>query len=636
MSSQLLNTLQKPLLAEIKLGFDNSAVIGGLDGYMLHGIEQALSGIESQAAPSAASALHQLHDLWTRYAAADVPTRQRAVEESRRLLDELGHGEWGTGDGEQPQAPNPIVNTLRPSDIQAREAANEKAVSSSSQPPTSNPQTCSLDTEITYLKGVGPKRAEALGKLGLHTVYDLLYYFPARYEDRRVVKPISQVEIGAKESICATVLFPPQTQRMGGRMGGGRQLTKVRVGDASGRCDLQWWNQPFRERQFQPGMQLFIYGKVNEFNGALQIDSPDFEIMGDNDNLQVGRIVPIYPMTEGLFQTAIRRAVGNALERCGDSVEEVLPHEIRERFSLRPLPWSLRQIHFPDDWELKEEARARLVFEELFLLQVALAQKKMAAHVEEVGIRHVVEDEKIKDFLNALPFKLTGAQRRVMNEVRKDLKSPRPMNRLLHGDVGSGKTIVAAYALWTAHVTGHQGALLAPTEILAEQHFSVLSRLMKPLGIEVALLEGSLKTAQKRRIHADIAEGRTTVVVGTHALIQEGVEFQKLGVCVVDEQHRFGVMQRAALQQKGQGGLRPDVLVMTATPIPRTMALTVYGDLDVSTLDELPPGRQPIKTVAIKPQSRARAYKFVLDEVKKGGRRMSSVRWSRNRKSWRN
>jgi ATP-dependent DNA helicase RecG len=229
-----------------------------------------------------------------------------------------------------------------------------------------------------------------------------------------------------------------------------------------------------------------------------------------------------------------------------------------------------------------------------------------------------VEEERIKRFLSILPFKLTGAQRRVMNEVRLDLKGAHPMNRLLHGDVGSGKTIVAAYALWSAHITGNQGALLAPTEILAEQHFSVLTRLLKPLGIEVALLEGSLKAAQKRRIQADLNEGRVSIVVGTHSLIQEGVDFKRLTVCVVDEQHRFGVMQRAALQNKGPEGLRPDVLVMTATPIPRTMALTVYGDLEISVLDELPPGRQAIKTVSIKPLQRTRAYKFVLDEVAKG------------------
>ena len=488
------------------------------------------------------------------------------------------------------------------------------------KPRTLNPKpasNCNLQTELTYLKGIGPKRAQLLEKLGLRTVYDLLYYFPARYEDRRMIKPIAQLQVGEKESLCATVLYPAQTRQVGGRMGG-RKLTRVRVGDDTGRADLQWWNQPYREKQLQPGMQLFIYGKIGEFNGVLQIDSPEFEIMSEGDTLQVGRIVPGYPMTEGLYQSPVRRAVANALNSCADALEEPLPESVRQQFGLKDLAWSLRQIHFPDDWKLKEEARERLVFEELFLLQVALAQKKFAAHSEEVGIRHIVEDDKIKQFLAALPFKLTGAQRRVMNEIRKDLRSIRPMNRLLHGDVGSGKTIVAAYALWTAHATGHQGALLAPTEILAEQHFSVLTRLFKPLGIEVALLEGSLSTKQKRRIQADLNEGRTSVVVGTHALIQEGVEFSKLGVCVVDEQHRFGVMQRAALQHKGQDGARPDVLVMTATPIPRTMALTVYGDLDVSTLDELPPGRQPIKTVAIKPNKRERAYKFILDEVKKG------------------
>jgi ATP-dependent DNA helicase RecG len=621
MFSATLQKLRKPLTAESKLGFGNSAVIGGLGAYMCSELERALGGVaECSTPPEAEFRLQRLLTLWHRYADSDIMERRNIVQESVRLLEELqaegasdnveatSSGTVALDEYSQPAVGNGSHITInRTPEVQNTSPTTQAA----------KPDNCSLDTELTYLKGVGPKRAEALNKLGMHTVYDLLYFFPARYEDRRVVKPISQVEIGAKESICATVLFPPQTRRMGGRMGN-RPLTKVRVGDASGRVYLLWWNQPFREKQFQPGMQLFIYGKITEFNGTLQIDTPDFEIMGENDTLQVGRIVPVYPMTEGLFQSAVRRAIANALEKCGDSVDEVLPETVRQQFELKPLPWCLRQIHFPDDWQIKEEARARLVFEELFLLQVALAQKKIAAHEEEIGIRHVVEDDKIKEFLAALPFKLTGAQRRVMNEIRKDLKSPRPMNRLLHGDVGSGKTIVAAYALWTAHVTGHQGALLAPTEILAEQHFSVLSRLLKPLGIEVALLEGSLKAAQKRRIHADIAEGRVSVIVGTHALIQEAIEFQKLGVCVVDEQHRFGVLQRAALQQKGQGGLRPDVLVMTATPIPRTMALTVYGDLDVSTLDELPPGRQPIKTVAVKPASRTKAYKFVLDEVKKG------------------
>ena len=472
-------------------------------------------------------------------------------------------------------------------------------------------------TDLTYVKGIGPRRATLLQKLGVNTTYDLLHYFPARYEDRRSIKRIADLQIGEKEGFSAEVLYEPRTQVMGGR-GRGRSLTKAIVGDGSGRIHLQWWNQPYREKQLAAGTRLFIYGKVGEFNGVLQIDSPEIEIAGEGDESQVGRIVPVYPATEGLFQSALRRAIGTALEQCPPALEEVLPSSALDQFDLMPRDWSLRQIHFPDDWDSQAAARDRLLFEELFLLQVALAQKKTAARIEEIGVRHIVEDETIKQFVRSLPFKLTGAQKRVMNEIRRDLKSPHPMNRLLHGDVGAGKTLVAAYALWTAHICGRQSALLAPTEILAEQHFSTLTHLFKPYGIEVALLEGSLKAKNKRRILADLNEGRVSIVVGTHALIQEDVVFNNLSVCVVDEQHRFGVMQRAALAHKGPNGTKPDVLVMTATPIPRTLSLTVYGDLDVSILDELPPGRQPIKTVKIKPAQRERAYQFVRDEVKKG------------------
>lgn len=612
MLQEFLDILRKPLAVEVKLDYGNAAVIGGLDHYMRSHTGRALEAVRNGTLPSSVEFTFQrLHDLWLEYSGADIAERRRLIQESQRLLDHL----------DTPQVSTNAVNTAGVLQPRPNESGANLNVSAPkpARPKTTATSDLTLQTELTYLKGIGPKRAELLAKLGLQTVHDLLYYFPARYEDRRVVKSVAQLQVGEKESFCATVLFPPQTRTMGGRMGG-RPLTRVRVGDTTGRVDLQWWNQPYREKQFQPGMQLFIFGKISEFNGLLQIDTPDFEVMGENDDaLQVGRIVPVYPATEGLFQSSLRRAVSYALENCAEAVDEMLPDNVREQFNLSELAWSLPQIHFPDDWQTKETARARLVFEELFLLQVALAAKKLEAQLgESPGVRHIVEDEEIKKFVAALPFKLTGAQRRVMNEVRKDLRAVRPMNRLLHGDVGSGKTIVAAYALWTAHATGHQGALLAPTEILAEQHFSVLTRILAPLGVEVGLLEGSLSTKQKRRIQADLSEGRTSVIVGTHALIQEGVEFNKLSVCVVDEQHRFGVMQRAALQQKGVNGLRPDVLVMTATPIPRTLALTIYGDLDVSVLDELPPGRQPIKTVKVKPQQRQRAYKFVLDEVKKG------------------
>ena len=631
MLREFLLQLLKPLAAEAKTGFANSSVIGGLDGWMRDHIERALRGVGTgEIASEADFRLRRLLHIWTSYESDDVDERRKTVAETQRLTEELQpfarqseekqSAAAGNSQRENapqtltPQTSTPIEYSKQPSEppMPQSETAPTSQPPASSQLPTG---TCALDTDLTYLKGIGSKRAEALRKLGLHTIYDLLYYFPARYEDRRVVKPIAQVEPGTKDSVCATVLFAPQTRKMGNN----RNLTRVRVGDSSGRLDLQWWNQPFREKQFPVGTQLFLYGKISEFGGTLQMDAPEFEVMGDDDNgFQVGRIVPIYPLTEGMFQSAIRKAIFGALERCAESVEDPLPSSTRSHFDLPELAWSLRQIHFPDDLEQKEQARLRLVFEELFLLQVALAQKKIAAHTEEIGIRHQVPDEEIKGFLSKLPFKLTGAQKRVMNEIRKDLKSPRPMNRLLHGDVGSGKTIVAAYALWTAFATGHQGALLAPTEILAEQHYSTLYRVLEPLGVHVVLLEGSLRAAQKRRVQADIAEGRAHVVIGTHAIIQESIEFHKLGVCVVDEQHRFGVMQRAALAQKGAGGLRPDVLVMTATPIPRTMALTVYGDLDVSVLDELPPGRQPIKTVQIKPQSRERAYKIIRKEVGNG------------------
>jgi ATP-dependent DNA helicase RecG len=610
MSPDFLDQLSGLLEVERKTDYADAATIGSLSASVLAHTSAALEDIargEGQAENE--FTLQRLHDLWSEYSDGDEDARERIVEASQRLLLNL----------ERPTRNVELSTNNKATHEEKSKTKVPKSKTETPKPETSKTETRTSEAEsdLMYLKGVGPKRAALLGKLGVHSVYDLLHYFPARYEDRRRIKTISQLQIGEKEGFAGEVLFPPQTRVMGGRMGG-RKLTRVRVGDETGRVDLQWWNQPYREKQLPEGTQLFVYGKVSEFNGMLQIDAPEIEIVGEGDESQIGRIVPVYPATEGLLQSALRRAVLTAFEKCPDALEEVLPPALLEQFDFPSREWALCQIHFPDNWESQETARYRLVFEELFLLQVALAQKKLNARIEEIGIRQEVDESKIKEFLNALPFKLTGAQRRVMREVWRDLKSAHPMNRLLHGDVGSGKTVVAAYALWMAHATGRQGALLAPTEILAEQHFSTLTRFFRPMGIEVALLEGSLKSKQKQRIQADLNEGRVSIVVGTHALIQEGITFSNLSVAVVDEQHRFGVMQRAALAQKGPAGLRPDVLVMTATPIPRTMALTVYGDLDVSVLDELPPGRQPIKTVKIKPQQREKAYGFVRDEVKKG------------------
>jgi ATP-dependent DNA helicase RecG len=609
MLSTTFSNLRAALEAEEKSGFEEQGIRAAA---VCTQAQRALDEIARGERPQSEEfAIQRLHDLWREYSQHEAAERARIVDATQRMLENTNaqHSANG-GSGISVQKNNRLLL-----EDQSPKTKEESPKTQNSKLQTPNSQSC--DSEITYLKGIGPRRATLLQKLGVFTVYDLLHYFPARYEDRRGNKAICDLQVGEKEGFTATVLFDPQTRTVGGR-GGNRKLTIARVGDDTGRIDLQWWNQPFREKQLPAGTQLFVFGKIGHFNGALQVDAPEIEIAGEGDEAQTGRIVPVYPATEGLLQSALRKAILTAFDKCPEALEEVLPPAVLERFELQSREWSLRQIHFPDDWDSQEAARERLLFEELFLLQVALAQKKAAAHVEEIGIRHVVEDEKIKEFVRALPFKLTGAQKRVMNDIRRDLKSAHPMNRLLHGDVGSGKTIVAAYALWTAHVSGRQGALLAPTEILAEQHFSSLTHLFKPFGIEVALLEGSLKSKQKQRIQADLNEGRVSIVVGTHALIQEAVEFNNLSVAVVDEQHRFGVMQRAALAHKGPQGLKPDVLVMTATPIPRTMALTVYGDLDVSVLDELPPGRQPIKTVKIKPQQRERAYQFVRDEVQKG------------------
>jgi ATP-dependent DNA helicase RecG len=390
-------------------------------------------------------------------------------------------------------------------------------------------------------------------------------------------------------------------------MKGGRSMVTVNVGDGSGRVTAVFFNQPWRARQLSEGLQIAMFGKADMYRGVLQMTNPIIDLIGD----RTGRIVPIYPQSEkaGLSTWEIAGWIENALERCKTrGLLDPVNLSVREKYELVDRTTALWNIHMPESIALKNEARRRLAFDELLRVQLVLVARKRAFERDSRGIKHTVDNKLVDRFITALPFGLTGAQRRVINDIITDLAGPHPMHRLLQGDVGSGKTVVAVAAMLTAVQGRHQGAIMAPTEVLAEQHFAGIQQLVKDLQVpdsqnlfgdrplRVELLTGRITGEKRKQVLSDLASGGVDIVVGTHALIQDGVVFNSLGVVVIDEQHRFGVEQRAALSQKGSSTSTPDVLVMTATPIPRTAAMTVYGDLDVSVLDELPPGRTPIVT----------------------------------------
>ena len=461
--------------------------------------------------------------------------------------------------------------------------------------------------DIATIKGVGDKRRDALAEVGVETVLDLLTTYPRRYVDRTNEAHIGDLVEGVETLVLVKVRnvrrVPLRTRR---------SMVTAMVGDATGSISLTFFNQPWRERQLKTDAEIAVFGKPERFRGKLQMVNPVVDIIGD----KTGRIVPIYPQSEkaNLSTWEIASWVRNALDRAAPrTIGDPLPAEIRERLSLIDRHSALNTIHFPDSIVDKERARERLAFDELLRVQLVLVGRKRAFERDNTGIRHDMTGEMQRRFIGALPFPLTGAQRRVIDEVNDDLAKPVPMHRLLQGDVGSGKTVVAVAAMLVAVQGGHQGALMAPTEVLAEQHYAGIQRLLADLKVpddgnlfgerqlRVELLTGRITGERRRELLADLARGAVDIAIGTHALIQEGVEFASLGAVVIDEQHRFGVEQRAALRGKGAGERHttPDVLVMTATPIPRTAAMTVYGDLEVSVLDELPPGRTPIDTIAV-------------------------------------
>lgn len=480
------------------------------------------------------------------------------------------------------------------------------------------------DTDVMYMKGVGPKIAYKLNKLGIYTVQDLMLYFPKKhidYSSRTLIRDLKEGEtttvFGYIKSVSA---FNTQKKL---------SVVKVTVADESGRLDLSFFqaksNRFMLERtksQFPINAGIMLSGKVkrNNYDGKLTFDKPTYSIMtgefleDKNSNLNIARIVPIYTVCEDLSIKVLRRAIFNAIQKYKDEIENVIPDFMREKIGLLDKKAAVEQIHFPESQELLEQARFSLIFEELFLIQLKMVRiREQNSHNHSALALKIKEKGLVKEFIDNLPFELTGAQKKAVNEILNDLNSDVPMARLLQGDVGSGKTVVATIMLLAGVENGYQGALMAPTEILAQQHYNNLQQWLSPMGISVGLFLGSQGKKIREKFRTDLRNGQMNIAVGTHALIQEDVDFNNLGAIVVDEQHRFGVKQRNVLKKKSQN---PQILTMTATPIPRTLALTVHGDLDLTIIDELPKGRKPIKTSLV--TSHRGVYELIQSEIDAG------------------
>ena len=463
-----------------------------------------------------------------------------------------------------------------------------------------------LQDPITILKGVGPSKAKQFAALNIYTLEDLICHFPRGYEDRTKLVTIEKLEVDKPACFKAMVMNTPRTHHVRK----GLDVTKVQVADHTGRLNLTFFNQKFTTDKLQYGKEYIFYGAVSGDFIGYNMTSPVFEEL-DSEPITTRRILPIYPLTAGLSNAAVLKAVQQALAIC-DVPAEILPQEVRSQYGILPAERAYYAIHQPSSMEEAEMAKKRLIFEEFFIFSAGLALMRTAQAMKKVP---AYTDVSLDDFYKALPFQLTGAQSRAIEQIAADLQRGAPMNRLVQGDVGSGKTMVAAAASYMAIKNGYQSALMAPTEILAEQHYHSLSKLLTPLGVKVCLLTGSLTPKQKTVVRQTIEEGQVDLVVGTHALVSDSTVFKNLGLVVADEQHRFGVAQRSKLSAKGTD---PHLLVMSATPIPRTLALLMYGDLDVSVLDELPPGRQTVDSFLVGESYRARINAFIRKQVQEG------------------
>ena len=598
----IVQSLAGPLALEAKRGYPDTAVIGqSIADYARGWAERAVNAAPSDAVRERCQQIRWELALYSR---ADAPDREASVRKALRLLGQLDREPTSA----EPVAPSPPAPRRR----------RGRAVSSSPEVDAD-----SLDAPLSAGRKPTPPWVRRLAKLGIETNRDLLYHFPRDYLP---VRRVADLQDGERAAVVVEAVAREESVAREAR---GHRLMRyaLEVADSTGRAWVTSFarvpRQGSRARaiagsplslSFPAGTRLLIEGSVRRAGALIELQYSGSERPDDAD-LEPGSLVPVYPLTEGVYQGQLRGAVRRLLRALPQDLPDPLPPALRARHGLLPLAEALRQMHAPASLDARESAARRLALEELLVLQLALAQQKRERQRPRSGIRMPPRGDIVATLEEVLPFVLTRAQQRVISEVAADMAADVPMYRLIQGDVGSGKTVIAAAALMVALQNGYQGALMAPTELLAEQHYLVLSRLLGPLGVAVELLTGSLRRPERDRANQLIADGTAQVVIGTHALIQEGVEFHRLGLVIADEQHRFGVRQRAELRTKGA---RVDALVMTATPIPRTLALTLYGDLEISVLDELPPGRRPIATSWFPLSRVGQAYEFVRQEVAQG------------------
>lgn len=618
--SSCVDKLNRFLRLEAERGYDNRAVVGGLDKFIPAWEKE--SGLE-KLDPSLIEAV--LNFLKT-YDELGLEARQSSIQSILKLLQPYLPQSPSRLPTQRENAPQTGRGTsTTPPPREPREFERSGSLQQPRNPPANHqsphresPSIQGINAPLTVLPGIGPKNAQSLQAIGLNTLYDLLYYFPRRYDDYSQLKPMNRLVFGEEVTVIGTV----QSSSSRPIRGGQSSMIEVVISDTTGYLRLTWFNQPWIANRLSPGTQIVVSGKVSSYLGRKVMTNPDWELV-EQEHLHTNRIVPVYPLSGRITQKWLRKILYQTITYWAPRIQDFLPQEIRQQAGLVNLQTAIQQAHFPDSDARLKTARERLAFDEIFLLQLGVLRQKRTWQAG-TGRIFSVSDEWLEENISRLPFTLTGAQRRVIAEIRTDLSSGRPMDRLIQGDVGSGKTVVAALGAAIVIQGGAQAAIMAPTTILAEQHYRSFSRLLTHSGedgkgilspAEIRLLISDTSESEKREILSGLSDGSIKLVIGTQSLIEDAIVFNDLQFLVIDEQHRFGVAQRAALRAKGQN---PHLLVMTATPIPRSLALTVYGDLDLSVIDEMPVGRIPIETHVVMPVERERAYQLIRSQIAEG------------------